>query len=330
MLKKAKIPYRYWLIISMGIAGWFFYSPVSASAAGNIVAKVEKETITRTDFINEWELQDRPVLATSTTETSQAEKLKVLNQLIDRRLLFLQAEKENITADAKLIEQMITAEKMNFASTAEFQKALQKKKFTLKEYRDYLADDLRMRQLLIRYVYSRVTVTDLEVNEYYTVNSAKYSTPEQIKLRSIFVKVPATATWEEKGDKLAKAKLALMQLKLGSAFEDVARTISDSENAVRGGDAGYVSRAMLQKEPELEEVAFSLSVGEISEVIETKYGYYILKVEGKIEGRGKRIWEVRERIRNDLLRERNNEQYTKFIDGLRKQYPIELYPENLP
>jgi parvulin-like peptidyl-prolyl isomerase len=303
---------------------------VPVYAAGNIVAKVGKETITRTDFINEWETQELPDIASMSTENVQETKLKVLNQLIDRRLLFLQAKNENITVDTTLLEQMIAAEKMNYSSEAAFQKALQKKKFTLKEYRDYLADDLRIRQLLIRYVYSQVTVTNLEVEQYYAVNSAKYVTPEQIKLHSIFIKVPASATLEEKGEKLAKAKLALIKLKHGTAFEDVARTMSDSENAIRGGDAGYVSREMLKRVPELEETAFQLPVGEISDVIETKYGYYILKVDGKIEGRGKKFWEVREQIRNDLFREQTTNQYTRFIEGLRKQYPIEIYPENLP
>ena len=232
--------------------------------------------------------------------------------------------------DEQLVDQILALEKVKYKSDSEFMNLLREKKFTLKEYRAYLADDLRIRQLLIKYVYSRVTVIDSEVEQYYSLNSTQYATPEKIKLRIIYIKVPSTATAEEKGEKLAKAKLAEMKLKLGSAFEDIAKTMSDSENAIRGGDAGYVTWETFKKAPELAKIAFSLDIGEYSDVVETQYGFYILKVEGRVEARGKRFWEVRDQIRNDLNRERITNQYNRFIADLRNQYQIELFPENLP
>ncbi|MCX7918952.1 MAG: peptidylprolyl isomerase [bacterium] len=314
-----------------GIVSMFFlFLSTCALCAGNIVARIDQDTITVQDFIKEWEDQERPELSTATTAESQQEKREVLNQLVDRHLLFLQAKKERITVDPQLIEQMITVEKANYPTESEFIKSLRKKGFSLKEYREYLADDLRIRQLLLRHVYSHVTVTDEEVKLVYTLNSARYISPEKVRLRTIFIKVPTTATAEEKGEKLAKAKLALMKLKLGSAFEDIAKTFSDSENAARGGDAGYVTREMLEKAPEVCNIAFSLDIGEISDVIETKYGYYILKVEGKVAARGKSFWEVRDQIRTELTRERVTARFNQYLAELRTQYSIELFPENLP
>lgn len=330
MVNKIIKPNSYILVIMIGLIAWLGVGIKTGLAADKIVAKIDKDTITRTEFEAEWESIDRSDITTSTTVNLQDEKMKVLNLLVDRQLLFAQAKKENLTVDPRLIDQEITAEKMAYKSDADFQKALQKKKYTLKEYRDYLEKTLQMQQLLIKYVYSRITVANSEIEQYYAIHSVEYYTPEQVKLRSIFVRVTTNATLEEKGDKLAKAKLALMKLKLGTGFEDVARSMSDSENAIRGGDAGYVTKQMLQRTPELAEAVFSLSVGEFSDVIETQYGYYIVKVEGKVTGRGKRFWEVRDQIQKDMTRMRATEQYNRFIEDLRKQYPIELYPENLP
>jgi parvulin-like peptidyl-prolyl isomerase len=321
---------KYIIMIMVGVISWLGYGISPAFAADKIVAKVDKEVITQIDFSNEWSSIDRSDITTSTTISVQEEKMKVLNLLVDRRILFNQIKKENIKVDPRLIDQEIAAEKMTYKSEAEFNKMLQNKKFTMKEYRDYLEGTLQMQQLLIKHVYSQLTVTNAELEQYYALHSTRYFTPEQVKLRSIFIKVPATATAEEKGDKLAKAKLALLKIKLGSAFEDIARSNSDSENAIRGGDAGYVTRGMLQRTPELANAAFSLSVGEFSDVIETKFGFYILKVEGLVAGRGKRFWEVRDQIQKDLTRDRATEEYNQFVEDLRKQSQIELFPENLP
>lgn len=303
---------------------------ISGNAADKIVAKIDKDNINQSDFINEWNSIDRSDITNSTTINIQDEKKKVLNILVDRRLLLNQIKKENLKVDPKLIDQEIAAEKASYKSEEEFQKELQNKKYTIKEYRDYLEETLQMQQLLIKHVYSHFTVTNVEVEQYYAQHSAQYYTPQQFKLRTIFIKVKATATAEEKGDKLAKAKLALLKIKLGSAFEDIARTMSDGENAIRGGDTGYITLERLQRSPELAEAVSKSSVGELSDVIETKFGYYILKVEGIVTPRGKRFWEVRDQIQRDLTQSLATEKYNLFLEELRKQYQIELFPENIP
>jgi peptidyl-prolyl cis-trans isomerase SurA len=321
---------NYRVKLSIGIIVWLFYGFISGFTADKIVARVDKDNILQSDFHKEWNSIDRSDITTSTTANIPEEKMKVLNLLVDRRLLFNQIKKENIKVDPKLLDQEIAAEKISYKSNTDFEAALREKNYTLKEYRDYLEGTMQMQQLLIKHVYAQITVTNAEVEQYYAIHSTRYYTPEQVKLRSIFFKVSTTATAEEKGQKLATAKLVLLKIKLGSRFEDMAKEKSDSPNAIRGGDDGYVTREMLQRTPEIANAVFGLSVGEVSEVIETKYGFYILKVEGLITGRGKRFWEVRDQIQKDINRERATEQYNRFLEDLRKQYQIELFPENLP
>lgn len=321
---------KYIVKIIIGIFIGIIYGATTGLTADKTVAKVGRETITQSDFLNEWNSVDRSDISTSTTINIQEEKMKVLNLLVDRQILFDQIKKENIKIDSKLLDQQISAEKLSYKTDADFDNALKKKNYTLKEYRDYVEGTMQMQQLLIMHVYSRITVTKAEVEQYYALHSTQYYTPEQLKLRTIYIRVTTNSTAEEKGQKLATAKLALLKIKLGTPFEDIAKEISNSENAIRGGDAGYVTREMLQRAPELANAAFGLSIGEVSEVIETKYGFYILKVEGFVAGRGKRIWEVRDQIQKDLNRERATAQYNHFMESLRKQYQIELFPDNLP
>jgi peptidyl-prolyl cis-trans isomerase D len=135
----------------------------------------------------------------------------------------------------------------------------------------------------------QVQVTPKETEDYYQNNREKYTQPKRIKVRHILIRAEARAT-EASAEARKKAESIRDEAVKGKDFAQLAKQYSDDPGTKdRGGDLGYVTRGQLV--PEFEQEAFSLKVGDIGKVVQTPYGFHILKVdeiqEAKVEPLGK-------------------------------------------
>ncbi len=123
-----------------------------------------------------------------------------------------------------------------------------------------------------------------EIKKYYDTNQFRYTDlEEQVRARHILRKVAEDASDEDKAKIKAETEAILERVKAGESFKDLAKELSeDPGSGAKGGDLGYTPRGRMV--PEFDEVMFSLKPGEISDVVETKYGFHIIKVEGKRKG----------------------------------------------
>jgi len=148
----------------------------------------------------------------------------------------------------------------------------------------------------------RIAVSDEEVKEYLEKNEEKFANPEQVRISHILLK------------RKSEAKKILNELREGANFEKLARKYSiDSITAPRGGDLGYISRGEMI--PAFEEAAFALeNRNDISRIIETPFGYHLVKLTGRKKMRKKTPeeidYEIRTRIQNEKL-DRLMEKYKK-------------------
>lgn len=132
-------------------------------------------------------------------------------------------------------------------------------------------------------------ITPKEMEDYYQNNREKFSQPKQVKVRHILIKAEAKDT-EASAKARKKAESIRDEAVKGKDFAQLAKQYSEDPGTKdRGGDLGYVTRGQLV--PEFEQEAFSLKVGDISKVVQTPYGFHILKVdeiqEAKVEPLGK-------------------------------------------
>jgi len=122
-----------------------------------------------------------------------------------------------------------------------------------------------------------------EVDREYEANRHRYTNLEpQVRARHILIRVSPTATDEEKAAARAKIQAALRRARAGEDFATLAREISEDSTAAEGGDLGYNPRGRMQAA--FDEAQFALDVGQISDVVETSFGYHIIQVVGKREG----------------------------------------------
>lgn len=183
-----------------------------------------------------------------------------------------------------------------------------------------LAEEFLQREL------RNIDVTERELREFYEKNKNQYKEPEGVKLRHILIYVPKDADNKTKERALTRARQIRAQLLKGVKFEELAKIHSDdTASKEKGGDLGVIRRG--ETVPEFEEKVFKLKPGEISEPILSPYGYHIVRVEKRIPEEVLPFEKVKERVKEDLLREKEREILVKLVERLRDKYPPKVYLE---
>ncbi len=161
---------------------------------------------------------------------------------------------------------------------------------------------------------SKARVSEGELTEYYKSHIEEYSKPEKVWASEILVE-----TKEE-------AERILTSLRKGADFAELASEKSIHWSKVREGFLGPFARGRF---PEVEDAAFSLSPGEISGIIETKNGFAILKVSKKEKGKVDPYQQVRNRVKETLLRDKREKLIQGIASRLKKRYRVVIHKENL-
>jgi peptidyl-prolyl cis-trans isomerase D len=181
----------------------------------------------------------------------------------------------------------------------------------------------------------QIQITPKELEDYYQNNLEKFTQPKRVKVRHILIKAEAKDT-EVSAKARKKAESIREEAVQGKDFPQLARQYSEDPGTKdQGGDLGYVTRGQLV--PEFEQEAFSLKVGEISKVIQTPYGFHILKVEDIQEAKVEPLEKVkdqiatflRSRMARELAHDEADEAYAtaskeKGLDGFAKEKNLRL------
>jgi len=189
------------------------------------------------------------------------------------------------------------------------------------EFRDDVRQGLQITGLIDAEMSARGPVTAEQVNQFYASNS--FQQGERVRASHILIGVPENADAAAKEQARAKATEILQEVKAGKDFAELAKEHSqDPGSAPRGGDLDYFERG--QMVGPFEEAAFALAAGQMSELVETRFGFHIIKVVDTQAARTIPLEEVRGRI-EEYLKDQNREQQTQaFIDALRMKAQVEI------
>lgn len=159
----------------------------------------------------------------------------------------------------------------------------------------------------------QVSVTDEEVKQDYEENAAKYQGNEQRQASHILIGFNSTANAAEKAAAKEKAESVLAQVKANpKSFEKLAIEFSqDTGSAGKGGDLGSFGRGAMVKP--FEDAAFSMKVGDISGLVESEFGYHIIKLTG-ITGESSDFDSMKLKIKADLLFQKAQAKYAELAD----------------
>jgi peptidyl-prolyl cis-trans isomerase SurA len=265
----------------------------AASEIDGIAAIVNKTVILRSDVDEQVLIYARELQIDLSDSTKVAQlRQEILDSMIEERLIVDEANKTGVSLTKNELKDAVDQALANTIARAgseqRFREELAKEGLTEDELREKYEPEVRKQLLLMkmigREVKSKVKVSDSEVQDYYNKKKAELpKKPEEVRLSHIFLMVRPDSVALKNG--MARAQQILDRIKKGESFEAVAQATSDDPSAKYGGDLGFFSRGEL--DPAFEKVAFSLDEGQVSGIVQTKFGFHIIKVEKKEDDRVK-------------------------------------------
>lgn len=302
----------------------------AAQVVDRIVAVVNDEVITLAELNRMFEPYARSIeknyKGDNKDEVLKQNKTVFLQRLIDQTLIEQEAKKAGAGFAAVKDEEV----------TAVINDMLAKSNIRMDDYLKKLADEgntlemvkkeikgqmMRMR-LLRREVQSKILVTNEEIGEYYNKHLQEYEGKEAVRMKQILLPVPANADKKTRENTREQGRQLRERILKGEPFEMIAAQYSKTPTAAQGGDIGFVERGVIV--PEVEKVAFSLAIGQISDVIETEMGFIIIAVTDKRGAGLKPIADVRNEIKAKIEDEKVAKKYDEWIEGIRKKSYIDV------
>lgn len=254
------------------------FAMLSAEVMDRIVAKVGTEIILLSDL-----QKQISQLASTGIDPQILYPENVLGQIIEQKLLVQKAKELNIAADedaiTKYAERYLNDIKSRYPSEADFQVELRKMNTTQRELLKFLADQIRenylTEQLIEKYISSRIKITEPEMRSFYETSKDSLAVkPTTWELSLILREIRPSVETQERI--IAETETLLEKLKAGEDFAALAEEYSDCPSSQQGGDLGYFKRGMMVKP--FEDAAFSLNINEISEIVQSNFGYHIIKL----------------------------------------------------
>ena len=286
---------------------------LTAYADDTIVAKVNGKVLKMKDLEAE---VDRLIPLITFHRRISTEKRKnyynqALQSLIVRELEYQDAVSKGMKPDKEKTDAEIQKIMKRFKSPEDYKAALKKQGLTEKTFRTAIDREFLIQAIVTKTVTEPSQVSEAKLKEFYDKHITEFKKPESIKLRVL-------ATKDEK-----KASEMLEKLKKGEDMAQLANTMSEGAFKSNGGDIGYVHKGRMA--PEIDKVAFSLKVGEVSAPIHVEDTWYIIKVEDKKPAYTVSFDETKGKLEKELETGKALELEKKWIASLKAKATIKIF-----
>lgn len=248
---------------------------------------------------------------------------KLIDDEIGRTLLLQRGKEIGVSATPKMVENKLTEVKASFKSDSVFEHKLKNRGMTLDQYQEELRTDLVMDQVIQKEVESKIQISEQDLIDYYEKNISKFRTQDKVKASVILIKSPPNSSPERERKVRKKMKSILDQIKAGTEFEGMAIKFSQDSLASKGGNLGFFEKTRMF--PPFSERAFSMKVGEVSEIFKTKHGFHILKVTDKKPGVSRSFDNEKKNIRKTLVEKKSAQATRTYVQNLKKQADLKTY-----
>lgn len=294
-------------VILLILVGCAKEGPSPAGEVDKVLAQFDGQTITLREFKASFE----PIRAQFKAGEVELRAIKerVLNQLIDEKLILQEARRLNLEVTDLEVASKIKDVTQDYPKEL-FSKMLEAQGVTFAQWQRAIEDQLLIEKVVHLQVYRKVRVREPEIRKYYDEHPAEFKRPQEVRARQILV---ATSV---------QANNILGWLREGEDFADLARKFSISPDGKRGGDLGFFSRGQMPEA--FEEAVFTLQVGQISDVRKTPFGYHIFKLEEIRPARDQELAEVKESIRDRLRRAKEEAGFQEWLNGLREGVKVRV------
>lgn len=305
---------------------FFGITPFAHGVVDRIVAIVNQEIITLSEvdrwmgpFYEEIQTEDRLEKKEKLLEARR----KILDQIIEERLIDQEVKKIGFKATPKEIEATIEEiKKRNNATQEDLEMALARDGITFETFKK----EIEKRILRTRFISVMIKVDskfgDKELLEFYQKNIDRYRSNELYRPGHILFLIPKEATPEEISKIRKRCEKVLEKIKKGEDFGEMALLYSEHASSKDRGDLGYFKKGELL--PAFEKEALRLQVGEVSGIIRTEHGFHIIKLLDRKGGEPPPFEEIKERVKADYMDREREKALRQYLTKLKEKSVIEI------
>ncbi len=255
---------------------------------------------------------------------------QVLDRLIVGRLLDEKAKEANIVITEEEVINQITelaAAQRPPLSLEDFKKKIAEYGQSFDELKQQIRKGMTYQKAVEAQWAGKINITEEDAKKYYDENPTKFGVKEQVRASHILIKPDTTDSEADPNQAKAEAKAKIQglleQIKGGADFAELARANSTCSSAAQGGDLKFFPRGKMV--PPFDKAAFALEVGKVSDIVETQFGYHIIKVTDRREASTTSFEQARDNIIKQLTQKIQSEFANKYIDSLKAEANI-VYP----
>jgi peptidyl-prolyl cis-trans isomerase C len=289
----------------------------------DVIARVNGEDIPKTEF-------DRAVAALEARNggpvpPAQRDQILrgVLDQIVSYRVLVQESRARKVAADDAEVDARMKEIRGQFPSEEAFTQMLASRKTTLEQVRSDIRQDISVQKLIDTEISAKAAVKPEQVTDFYAKNPDQFTQPERVRASHILIGVPKGADAAAKTEARTKAADILKDVKAGKDFAALAKEHSqDPGSGQNGGDLGFFQRG--QMVGPFNDAAFALAPGAVSDLVETDFGFHIIKVAEKQAPRTVPLEEVRPQLEQYLERMNREQQTDAFVNALKAKGRIEI------
>jgi peptidyl-prolyl cis-trans isomerase C len=296
------------------------------SSSQKKVAVVNGSVITQADFDRAMtDTQQRLSSTGSPLTDSQLPEIKrkTLEWLIGGELLYQESQKKGINVDEAATNEQLKKLKERFSSEDEFEKRLSNMSLSEALLKSQLKRSMAIQQLIEKVIIKNVTVSEKEIKGYYDGHPDSFKQPEQVRASHILIKVDPQAEESQKAEARKTLEKIQQKLKKGEDFSTLAKEFSQCPSNANGGDLGYFSRGQMVKP--FQEAAFALRPGEVSDIVETRFGYHLIKVIDRRPEATILYKDAKDRIEQRLKQKKVQEEVSLYVAKLKDKAKVERF-----
>jgi len=293
------------------------------------VASVNGAVITQGEFDREMIRFHQQFASTGRSfNESQLPDLKkvVLENLINRELLYQESNNVGIKIEEKAVNDQLDILKKRFPNENEFKTALLDMKISETALKSQLRKSMAIQQFVDKEIVQKINIPEKEAKAFYDGNPNSFKEPEQVRARHILIKVESGADESKKAEARKKLKEVQKRLGEGEDFEALAKEYSEGPSGAKGGDLGYFNRGQMVKP--FEDVAFALHPGKVSDIVETQFGYHLVKVIDKKPESTIGYEQIKDRLQDYLKQQKVRKEVDLYIEKLKGKAKVEKFLED--
>ena len=275
---------------------------------------------------------DRLVQFYASHGMSKEELSKNLEKLVERaqeqaigaKLLLDRAAQLDLAVTDEAIDAQIERVVEQVGGPENFEKALAAQKISKDDFRKEIAKGCRVDALVQKACSEVPEPCDHEVAAHYEQHKGEYVSSPEVFCRHILIKTEGLGEDDKVRayQRIKKLRAKIMsEINVEAAFVAAAKENSDCPSGAEGGSLGWFGRGMMV--PEFDEASFSMKKGEVSDIIETQFGFHIILKEDERGGHQLTLVDVHDQIRDLLRHEARGRAMDAYVAELREKAKIE-------